>query len=344
MFRFLCHLSFGLLIGCGDGVEDVSKLVSLTGKALGTTWTVKVRSIKSVEEGNLRTDITAKIEENEKIFSHWRPDSELYQFNASLSTNPVSVPALLHQLLEHAHWMHGQSEGTFDPTIAPLVNLWGFGPVSTNRLATPSPEEISLALQKTGLEKLVILPKGMVRKKRPDLQIDLSASAKGEIIDQVCSMLDRWGLKHYLVEIGGELRAKGNGKSGDGWQVALENGSEMDAKDPVIVPLRNYAVATSGTYRINKPDPESDKPASHLLDPRTGRPVQHDLIAVNVLAPTARDADAFATTLMILGPEEGMKAAEEMDLIARFCMTDGNRTKLLYSPAYEQLFPKALEK
>ena len=343
MARFLCFLLLALFLGCEERHENPATELILRGKALGTTWTVKVRSPAPPDKENLRTDIAAKIEENEKIFSHWRPDSELYQFNASLSTNPVSVPALLHQLLEHAHWMHGQSEGTFDPTIAPLVNLWGFGPVSTNRLATPSPEEISLALQKTGLEKLEILPKGMVRKKRPDLQIDLSASAKGEIIDQVCSMLDRWGLKHYLVEIGGELRAKGNGKSGDGWQVALENGSEMDAKDPVIVPLRNYAVATSGTYRQNKPNPSSTKPASHLLDPRTGRPVRHDLVAVNVLAPTARDADAFATALVILGPVEGMKKAEAMDLIARFSISEGNRTKLLHTPAFERLFTEAAE-
>jgi thiamine biosynthesis lipoprotein len=115
----------------------------------------------------------------------------------------------------------------------------------------------------------------------------------------------------------------------------------MDAKDPVIVPLRNYAVATSGTYRINKPDPDSNKPASHLLDPRTGRPVRHDLVAVNVLAPTARDADAFATALMILGPEAGPALAGEMDLIVRFSIKEGNQTRQVHTPSWGCLFPVA---
>jgi thiamine biosynthesis lipoprotein len=343
MTRFLCFLLLALFIGCEERHENPPTELILRGKALGTTWTVKVRSPAPPDEEELRADITAKIDEKEKILSHWRPDSELYRFNANLSTNPVFVPALLHQLLKHAQWMHRQTKGAFDPSIAPLVNLWGFGPVSGNRSAIPTGVEIDRALRQTGLEKLEILPKDKVRKKRPDLQIDLSASAKGEIIDQVCSMLDRWGLKHYLVEIGGELRAKGNGKSGDGWQVALGNGSEMDAQDPVIVPLRNYAVATSGTYRQNKLNPSSTKPASHLLDPRTGRPVQHDLVAVNVLAPTARDADAWATALMILGPEEGMSKAKEMDLMARFCIREGNRTRHAHTPAFERLFPEAAE-
>jgi thiamine biosynthesis lipoprotein len=108
----------------------------------------------------------------------------------------------------------------------------------------------------------------------------------------------------------------------------------------VSVPLRNYAVATSGTYQLNKPNPDANQSASHLLDPRTGRPVDHELIALNAFAPTARDADAWATALMILGPEEGMKMAEKMDMVARFCLLKDDEFLILKSTAYDRIFTK----
>ena len=341
MLRLLGFFSFSLLLSCGNEVEDAPKLLSLKGKALGTTWTVKVLSIKPVEESKLRADISAKLEETEKVFSHWRPDSKLYQFNESLSTEPVSVPPLLHELLTHAKWTYEQTGGAFDPTIAPLVNLWGFGPVSTNRLRIPTEKEIDETLLSTGMNQVEILSGFRVRKKLPALQIDLSASAKGEIIDEVCELLDRRGVVNYLVEIGGEIRAHGDGKEGKGWTVALEDGSPGKTNGLATVSLLNYSVATSGTYRQTKPNPDSTKPASHLIDPRTGQPVEHNLVAVNVLAPTARNADALATALMILGPEEGPVLAGQMDLIARFGIKEGNRTRQVHTPAWERLFPVA---
>jgi thiamine biosynthesis lipoprotein len=341
MTRCLLILSLALLLGCQDDSEQTLKPYSLTGQALGTTWTVKVLSYQPIDESKLRTDLAAKIEESERILSHWRPDAELYQLNATLSSEPVSVPPLLHELLTHAKWTYEQTGGAFDPTIAPLVNLWGFGPVSTNRLRIPTEKEIDETLLSTGMNQVEILSGYRVRKKRPDLQIDLSASAKGEIIDQVCELLDRRGVVNYLVEIGGEIRAHGDGKEGKGWTVALEDGSPGKTNGLATVSLLNYSVATSGTYRQTKPNPDSTKPASHLIDPRTGQPVEHNLVAVNVLAPTARNADALATALMILGPEEGPVLAGQMDLIARFGIKEGNRTRQVHTPAWERLFPVA---
>jgi len=339
MTRFLLILFFALLFSCQDDSEQTLKPYSLTGQALGTTWTVKVLSYQPIDEHKLRTDIAAKIEEAERILSHWRPDATLYQLNASLSSEPISIPPSLHELLRHAKWTYEQTGGAFDPTIAPLVNLWGFGPVSTNRLSIPTEKEIDETLLSTSMNQVEILSEFRVRKKLPALQIDLSASAKGEIIDEVCEMLDRRELSNYLVEIGGEIRGRGNGKSGKGWTIALEDGSEGKTNGLSTVNLLNYSVATSGTYRQSKPNQDSAKPASHLIDPRTGRPVEHNLIAVNVLSPTARDADALATALMILGPREGMRKAEKMDLIARFCTREGNETRHTHTPTWIRLYP-----
>ena len=326
------------LSGCTGPTHPAEpSLTELKGQSLGTTWTVKVLNSTDIDLEELRTDIIRKLEECDKIFSHWRPDAELYQFNSALTTTPISIHPQLVDLLKHSKWIHQQSGGAFDPTLAPIVNLWGFGPVGQTRSTIPTQKQIDETLSLTGMQHIELLPKGLVRKNFPSLQLDFSGSAKGEIIDQVCILLQGWNFNNFLVEIGGEVRAYGKGRKGKGWTVGLENGGT--GKDSLIpVNLRNYAVATSGTYQLNKPNPDANRSASHLLDPRTGRPVEHELIAVNAFAPTTRDADAWATTLMILGPKEGMKKAEELDMVARFCSNQNGRIKISYSTAYQRLY------
>ena len=326
-------------ISCTDSREQpTTKLYELKGQALGTTWTIKLLTEDTNDEKDLQKNIGQRLEELEKIFSHWRPDSELYQFNDAVTSAPFSIHPKILELVKHSQWMNLQTGGAFDPTIAPVVNLWGFGPVGITRSTIPTADQIEKSLTLTGMQKLEILHKGMVRKKVPALQLDFSASAKGEIIDQICKLLSRWGFKNYLVEIGGEIRAEGKGRKGKGWIIGLENGDQQNAKGIVSVPLRNYAVATSGSYRLKKPNPESNRSASHLIDPRTGRPVVHELIAVNAFAPTARDADAWATALMILGPKDGMKKAEELDMVARFCAIKNGHIEISLTTAYERLY------
>ena len=330
------------VVSCTDSTEQpIKKLYELKGQTLGTTWTIKVLTKNELHEKELKIDVVRRLEELEKIFSHWRPDAELHQFNSAPTVTPFSIHPELLELLRHSQWMHRETGGAFDPTIAPVVNLWGFGPVGKTRSTIPTDDQIEQAMTLTGLDKLEILSKGMVRKKVPTLQLDFSASAKGKIIDQMCKFLERWGFSNYLVEIGGEIRAKGKGRKGKGWVVGLEDGDALIANGMVSVPLRNYAVATSGSYRLNKPNPDSNRSASHLIDPRTGRPIEHDLIAVNAFAPTARDADAWATALMILGPEEGMKIAEKMDMVARFCLSKDDEVLILKTTAYDRIFRKS---
>jgi len=322
------------LVSCTDQEGQPLYLFELNGNALGTTWAVKVLPHKSIDREDLKKTIGQRLAHYEKIFSHWRKDSELSKFNSNKSTEPVEIHSDIHKLLKHGQWMYQQTAGTFDPAIGQIVNLWGFGPDGKNRSTIPRDEEVFEALHSSGMHQLEILPKHHVCKKHPDLKLDLSGSAKGEIIDQICELLERYGLQNYLVEIGGEVRAHGRGKKGKGWIVGLERGKgEM-----VSVPLRNYAVATSGTYRLKKPNPKSTQNASHLLNPQTGYPIEHHLIAVNAFAPTARDADAWATALMVLGLKEGMKKAEEMNLVARFCKEEDGKIEIHTSTAYQRLF------
>jgi thiamine biosynthesis lipoprotein len=334
----MCFAVF-YLAGCNqESSQEKPNLTELSGSALGTTWSIKVLARKEFDPEQLREEIVQKLEQAEKIFSHWRPDSELSLWNANKSTTPLQVNPQLYELVQHAQWMHRETDGAFDPTIAPLVNLWGFGPTSGTRSTIPKDEEIAEIKKLTGMENLEVLPKNRVRKKFSKLQLDFSGSAKGEIIDQVCLLLNRWTFKNYLVEIGGEVRAHGQGKKcHNGWIVGLESG-EFDRDGLVSVALRDYAVATSGTYRLNKTNPKSPRNASHLLNPQTGKPVENNLIAVNAFAPTARDADAWATALMIMGLEKGLQKAEEMDLVARFCELKDGITNIYCSTAYHRLY------
>ena len=333
----MCFAVFCFACCNQESSQGKSNLTELSGSALGTTWSIKVLARKEFDPEQLREEIVQKLEQAEKIFSHWRPDSELSLWNANKSTTPLQVNPQLYELVQHAQWMHRETDGAFDPTIAPLVNLWGFGPTSGTRSTIPKDEEIVEIKKLTGMDNLEVLPKNKVRKKFSKLRLDLSGSAKGEIIDQICQLLEQWALQNYLVEIGGEVRAHGKGKKGKGWIVGLERG-EGKKDEMVSVPLRNYAVATSGTYRLKKPNPKSTQNASHLLNPQTGYPVEHHLIAVNAFAPTAKDADAWATALMIMGLEKGMQKAEEMDLVARFCELKDGITCIYSSTAYQRLF------
>ena len=320
--------------------QPTTRLYELNGQALGTTWAIKLLTKNEIMEKELKIDVVKRLEELEKIFSNWRPDAKLQQINSAITTSPFSINPELLELLRHAKWMHSETSGAFDPTIAPVVNLWGFGPVGKTRSTVPSNDQIERAMTLTGLDKLEILPKGLIQKKVPTLQLDFSASAKGEIIDQICKLLESCGFNNYLVEIGGEIRAEGKGRKGKGWVVGLEDGHSNNENGMASVLLRNYAVATSGSYRLNKPNPNSNRSASHLIDPRTGRPIEHELIAVNAFAPTARDADAWATALMILGPEDGVQMAEKMDMVARFSVLKDDEVMILKSTAYDRIFTR----
>jgi thiamine biosynthesis lipoprotein len=338
ILMFLCLAPCLWFGGCTkQDTPKVPILTKLSGNALGTTWMVQVLTDKTFEKVKLQKDIVQNLEAADKIFSHWRPDSELFQFNANPTTNDTVVHPQLHNLLKHAQWMHRETDGAFDPTLGALVNLWGFGPEGKTRSSVPTEQQIEDVQKIIGLENLEISQNGNIRKKVSALQLDLSGSAKGEIIDQICNLLDRLNFHNFLVEIGGEVRAQGKGRNGNGWIVGLETGGSREI-DLISVPLRNYAVATSGTYRLKKTNPNSTRNASHLLNPKTGYPVVHNLIAVNTFAPTARDADAWATALMIMGLEKGMQQAEEMDLVARFCELKDGITCIYSSTSYQRLF------
>ena len=206
-----------ILAGCGQP-EAKNEPIKLQGNAMGTTWQVTLRELPdNTSKEAIQKEIEATLERIESLASHWRTDTPVSRFNGMLDTQPFPVSSELLVILQAAERIHHKTEGAFDVTIAPLVNLWGFGPIEETRGKIPTDKEIENALASMGQDKLELLPKSAIRKTRPDLQLDLSALAKGYAIDQVAQRLDELGALHYLIELGGELRAKGNGGMGQGW-------------------------------------------------------------------------------------------------------------------------------
>ncbi|MDP6979921.1 MAG: FAD:protein FMN transferase, partial [Myxococcota bacterium] len=214
------------------------------------------------------------------------------------------------------------SGGAFDVTVGPLVAAWGFG--ATDRAPEPPSDAEREALEeRVGFAKLRVDPEGnTLSKLHPDVSCDLSAVAKGYGVDRIALLLERKGHRDHLVEIGGELRAKGTRLDGRVWRVGIERPDALTRTSREIIDLRNISLATSGDYRDYY---EVDgRRISHTIDPRAGHPIDHRLASVSVLHPQAAWADALATTLNVLGPHAGFRFAEERNLAALLLLREGD--------------------
>jgi thiamine biosynthesis lipoprotein len=219
-------------------------------------------------------------------------------------------------VLKEAKEIADLSNGAFDITVGNLVNLWGFGPGNSS-FNTPKEKKIKHQLKKVGYKKLELKEDtSQIRKLIPYLYLDLSAIAKGYAVDQVASLIEKYGITSYMVEIGGELRLRGKNLQNKPWRIAVEKPTVEKRVIQKVLPLTNVSLATSGDYR-NFFEVKGER-FSHSIDPRTCRPITHKLASITVLSDTTMEADALATALMILGPEEGYALAEEKQLAALF--------------------------
>lgn len=296
---------------------------------MGTSYSIKVVDLAaSIAPTDLQHDIDGILERVNDSMSTYRPESELSRFNSNPSIDWIPASTELVELLSEARATSEQSDGAFDVTVGPLVNLWGFGPTAQPE-KLPVEAEIAEIRKRVGFTKLTIRTEPPALKKSiPDLYIDLSAIAKGYGVDQVADFLRARGVQNYLVEIGGELNAAGHSGRGTPWRIAVERPDPRSRSIHRIVELRDSGMATSGDYR-NFYEKEG-KWYSHSIDPTTGRPVTHGLASVTVVMPETRKADAFATALMVLGPQAGFRLAESKGIAALFVVrTDSGYTDLL---------------
>jgi thiamine biosynthesis lipoprotein len=294
-----------ILSGCFPSNDLVRQEYLMQGKTMGTTYNIKVVG-ENIDTVKLQQGIDKKLIQLNQEMSTYITDSELSTFNQSTSLEPISVSLGLARVLKEAIRLGELTEGALDVTVGPLVNLWGFGPEYRPE-TVPSDELLAETKARVGLNKLVF-EKGMLNKKIPDLYVDLSTIAKGYGVDLVAEFIEANGINNYLVEIGGEMRVKGFKHTGELWHVAIEKPlSNERAVHQIIVPKDN-AVATSGDYRIYF---EADgQRFSHIIDPKTGKPINHKLVSVTVIHPSSMTADGLSTAMMVMGEEKALAFAE----------------------------------
>jgi thiamine biosynthesis lipoprotein len=267
--------------------------------------------------------------------STWEPSSLLSRFNAAPAGTWHELPPELADVFAHSLALARETGGAYDPTVGPLVDLWGFG-AGAVRDTPPLASEIADARARVGFAKIELDAR---RALQPGgVAMDVSSLGPGHALDRIAARLRAAGVESFLIELGGETLAAGRKPDGNDWRIAVEPAETVDGEPryDLVLALRDAAAGSSGDYRVGFE--HAGRRYSHTIDPRIGEPVQHALAGVTVIAPRAMQADAMAAALMVLGPEEGMAFATQRDVAAVFTLReDGAGFARRYTPAFEAL-------
>jgi FAD:protein FMN transferase len=319
-----------LIKGASACQQTNYEILILNGLTMGTTYSVKINADNAfVEKNKISDGIDEILSEINQSMSTYIKESELSNINFSTVSDWQSISDDLFEVIDHAMNISLKTNGAFDITIAPLVNLWGFGPDELQN-KIPTDEIIELTKKNTGYKKISIdksLKK--ISKLDPNLHIDLSGIAKGFAVDKIARYLDKHGFKNYLIEIGGELIGKGLNKDNEIWQIGIENPNNNSDTIKRIVQLKDMAMATSGNY-MNYFEKDGVR-YSHTINPVTGKPIKHKLASVTVLDNSAMNADALATAFMVLGPEKALSLANNLKIAVYLIIKDGKSFEEKYN-------------
>jgi FAD:protein FMN transferase len=331
----LAMLAAALLLPAG-GCSRVGETIEITGDTMGTTYSVKVAAAPAAVDSNvLRATIDDVLGIIDRSMSGYRADSEISRFNASTATDWVAVSRELATVVLAASEVSEQSGGAFDVTVAPLVQAWGFGPAG-EPAALPEAARLAKLRAEVGYRKLhARADPPALRKDLPALSVDLNGIAPGYAVDLLAQRFESLHVENFMIDIGGEVRARGRNAHGAAWRIAVERPVDAEPAPYAIVRLEDRAVTTSGEYRHYYI--RDGHRYSHTIDPRTGRPVEHDLAAVVVMGPTSMQADAWATALNVLGTQAGYAMAAQRGIAALFI---ARRDAQLYARATPQFESK----
>ena len=326
----LLHLS---LAGCTQDTTPAP--TELRGTTMGTSYSIKLVPAPSAQRRErLKRMVEQRLATINQQMSTYIADSDLTRFNRSSSTAWQPVPAAIALLVAQANRISLLSKGRYDITVGPLVDLWGFGSKGVPE-RMPSDDEVANTLRDVGYQRLEARTEPPALKKTvAGLEIDLSSIAKGWAVDQLAELLEDLGVENYLVEIGGEVRARGRKPNGETWRIAVEKPVRDGRIVQRVINLRDSAMATSGDYRNFYQ--QGGRYYSHTIDPISGYPVQHRLASVTVLADTCAEADAWATALLALGEDRGPKLAAELGIKSLFIVRTADGLLEETSPAFAE--------
>ncbi|MBO6658946.1 MAG: FAD:protein FMN transferase [Pseudomonadales bacterium] len=304
--EWLTRLGLMLTVCLLASCDQAPSAVSVSGETMGTTWSVKVVS-DDVDASELQRLLDDRLIALNDVFSTYLPQSELSRLNQKSGISEISDELRL--VLDVSQDIYQLSEGAFDVTVGPLVNLWGFGPEGPSN-GVPSVTEIKAAMGNTGYSRVTV--EGNRLNKPEGLVIDLSAVAKGYAVDELAEILESLGLARYLVEIGGEVKTRGLNDRNQPWVIGIEAPDMEIRRLYATIPVTDQGMATSGDYRNYFT--HKGEVYSHTLNPKTGWPVQHNFASVTVLHDSAAYADGFATAFSVLGLDRTLAIAEANNL------------------------------
>lgn len=318
--------------------KNRSQVIEIMGFSMGTTYNVAVVDHDSrFDRTELQTAIDSALRTFNSKLSNWETGSEITRFNVAGNQAPTPMSPELSTVMKAAAEVNAASDGRFDTTVGPLIELWGFG--APGKTAMPDPKTVTQAMQRSGHANTLTLASDTMAKRQPDAQVYLAGIGKGYGADYVGQVLETFGIQDYMVEIGGDLYAAGRNPDGLPWQIGIEAPNPADRTLVGVVGLSGLGLATSGDYR-NYFEVDGAR-YSHLIDPTTGYPVTHRTASATVLHDNAMLADAWSTAMLILGREKGLEIATARDLAVQFIELDrsgGHPTfKTASSPQFEAL-------
>jgi thiamine biosynthesis lipoprotein len=299
---FICSL---LLAGCNSQKTDPSAFNEIQGEVFGSYFIVKYHG--SLDKQDFSSELTDFFKEFNQEFSTYQKDSVISRFNSLPLNSKLKVSARFIQMLEMAKDFHEKTNGAFDPTLGPVIQAWGFGGGQIKQ--APNQKTLSQAMKKVGFSYIQWEPNTLNVWRTNEVHLDVNAFAPGWAADLIGEMLLSHKIQDYMVDISGEIIFKGKKSAEQPWVAGIETPSlEHAAGVQVAFYMKNLSIATSGNYRQYFDDQGLRK--SHIIDPKSGAPVTHQISSASVLASTGAQADAWSTAMMVLG-EEGLDLAEK---------------------------------
>ena len=322
------------LSGCDSNAERVEVL---SGPTMGSTYTIKyVFNASTPAADAVGVEVQSILDEVDRQMSTYRLDSDIARFNQSPANTCLPMPQPVLDLAQYGYELSRSSDGAFDLTLGPLLNLWGFGPQARAK-HVPSAADIAKAKTQIGYQHVRVVGNQLC--KDADVQVEFNSIAAGYTVDRISERFTELNIDSYMIEVTGELIAKGRKPDGSPWRIALEqplgDGQRVIQR---VLEIDGYGINTSGDYRNYFE--ENGVRFSHTIDPQVGAPIRHRLASVTVVDPSALHADGLGTVLLVLGPERGLAFAEERKIAAFFVMRDGEGFATQVSSEFSRMFPE----